>query len=402
MYPLINPIFSQIAQGSLTIKEENDVHAFGSKGTGPEGGIIVRDPKLYRNILQYGSLGLGESYMDGLWDAERGDLVSVIGVLLMNHLSRAVPRSLRLAAKVLRLTPTGATDHDRSKRNIQSHYDIGNDFYALFLDKNMGYTCGYQLHPDDTTEQMQDQKHDRVCRKLGLKPGERIVDLGCGFGGMLRYAAKHYGIEGIGCTLSEGQAAWANQAIEADGLHDRIRVELKDYRDIEGTFDKVVSIGMAEHAWENGYEKLMEKIASLLPQGGIGLVHTIGSLEDPSDQTDPWISKYIFPGGRIPRLSELTGATNAANLTIAHIENLKPHYAETLRLWREKFHGNRERILALSPRYNERFLRMWDYYLQSCEAAFRYSSLELYQMLFCKGERWTLPMQLDFGESEKR
>jgi cyclopropane-fatty-acyl-phospholipid synthase len=292
---------------------------------------------------------------------------------------------------VLRLSPVGAFDRDRSQRNIQSHYDVGNDFYALFLDENMGYTCGYRLHPDDTSEQMQDQKHALVCRKLGLNPGERIADLGCGFGGMLRYAAKHYGISGVGCTLSEGQVAWATHAIEADGLQDRIRVELKDYRDMAGIFDKVVSIGMAEHAWENGYGRLMEKISSLLSPGGIGLVHTIGSSEDPSDPTDPWIRKYIFPGGRIPRLLELTGDANAAGFTIAHIENLKPHYAETLRLWREKFHYNRERILALGPSYNERFLRMWDYYLQSCEAAFRFSSLELYQMLFYKGERWTLP-----------
>jgi cyclopropane-fatty-acyl-phospholipid synthase len=229
-----------------------------------------------------------------------------------------------------------------------------------------------------------------------LKQGERIVDLGCGFGGMRRHAAKNHGVTGVGCTLSADQAEWANRMIRDEGLHERIQVKLMDYRDMQGTFDKVVSIGMAEHAWQNGYGTLMGKAASLIPEGGIGLVHTIGDVNAPSDFYDPWMNRYIFPGARLPRLQELIEAANGAGLLVGHVENLKPHYAETLRLWRAKFAANRDTIRALGPQYDTRFLRMWDYYLQVSDATFRHGACQLYQLLFCKGQKWTLPMRMTF------
>jgi len=378
------------------IDETGVAHAFGKKGTGPEGTMIINNPEFYDRVISQGSLGLGESYMEGWWDAKDNDIASCIGPMLCNELYNTirVSPSLLLSAVATRILANGS--RSRSKANIQQHYDVGNDFYELFLDTNMAYTCGYQKDKNDTIEQMQDQKHERVARKLGLKPGEHIVDLGCGFGGMLRYGAKHFGISGVGVTLSEGQHEWGNNKIKEEGLQDNIHIDLKDYRDMTGSFDHVVSIGLAEHTWQRGYETFIGKVSDLLKDGGVGLVHTIGSTAAPHETTDAWINRYIFPDGRLPRLEELIEEMRRAGLTVGHVENLKLHYAETLRHWKEKFNRNRTAIKAIGPEYNEEFLRMWDYYLQVCEAAFRYGELQLYQILFCKGPQWTMPMRFEF------
>lgn len=397
MNALVRSALSHIKVGSLTVRDQDGKeYVFGKKGETPSGTLIIKSPEFYKRVL-LGSLGFGEAYMDGLWDAADNDLVNVVGVLLLNDVGESLPKSLKVAMHVFK--DAHRRTKGSSKKNIQYHYDIGNDFYELFLDENMGYTCAYQIKPTDTIEQMQNQKHELVCRKLGLKAGERIIDLGCGFGAMLRYAAKNYGISGVGYTLSEGQVEWGNRRIKEEGLQDRIRIELKDYRDAEAPCDKVVSIGMAEHAWDNknGYGTMMEKIESLLPEGGIGFVHTIGTTDAVDQPVDPWITKYIFPGSRMPRLQELMVAMNAAGLTVGHIENLKLHYAETLRHWDEKFHRNIAKIRQLGPQYDDRFQRMWDFYLQGCNAGFRYGSMQLYQLVFCKGKRWTLPMNMEFG-----
>lgn len=401
MNTAIRRLLEHIRIGHLTVRDpDGREYVFGNPGQTPSGTLIVKNRGFYRRVMREGSLGFGESYMDGWWETD--DLAAVINVIVLNDLGNMIPRSLRVALHVLK--DVRRRVKSSAKSNIQSHYDVGNDFYELFLDENMGYTCGYQLSPDDTIEQMQDQKHELVCRKLQLKPGERIIDLGCGFGGMLRYAAKHYGMTGVGYTLSEGQVEWGNRKIKEEGLGDKIRVELKDYRDAQGEYDKLVSIGMAEHAWDNanGYGTFFGKIQSLIPVGGIGLVHTIGSTDKSGMPADPWITKYIFPGGRIPRLQELMLAANNADITVGHVENLKPHYAETLRHWDEKCSANEEKIRALGPQYDDVFLRMWHFYLRGCEGLFRHGKLQLYQMLFCKGTQWTMPMQLTFGEPKPR
>ncbi len=378
------------------IDENGVAHTFGTKGTGPEGTMTIHNPEFYDRVISQGSLGLGESYMEGWWDAKDGDIVSCIGPLVANDLSSAIRVSPSLLVSAVATRIFANASRDRSKSNIQHHYDVGNDFYELFLDENMAYTCAYQKDPNDTIEQMQDQKHERVARKLGLKPGENIVDLGCGFGGMLRYGAKNFGITGVGVTLSEGQHEWGNNKMKEEGLQDKIHIDLKDYRDMTGTFDHVVSIGLAEHTWQRGYETFIGKVAELLKDGGVGLVHTIGSTAAPHVATDAWINRYIFPDGRLPRLEELVEEMRRADLTVGHIENLKLHYAETLRHWKEKFNKNRNAIKAIGPQYNEEFLRMWDYYLQVCEAGFRYDCLQLYQIVFCKGKKWTMPMRFEF------
>lgn len=376
--------------------DENGIsQEFGKKDTGPSGTMIIHHPEFYDRVVRDGSLGMGESYMEGWWDAAEGDIAGPVGAIICNHLEQSIRVSPGLMLSAASTKLFANVSRVRSRSNIQQHYDVGNDFYELFLDENMAYTCAYQKDPGDTIEQMQDQKHERVARKLGLKPGENIVDLGCGFGGMLRYSAKQYGITGVGVTLSEGQHEWGNNKIKEEGLQDSIGIDLKDYRDMTGTFDHVVSIGLAEHTWQRGYETFIGKVSELLKDGGVGLVHTIGSTAAPHETTDAWINRYIFPDGRLPRLEELIEEMRRAGLTVGHVENLKLHYAETLRHWKEKFNRNREAIRALGPQYNDEFLRMWDYYLQICEAGFRYGDLQLYQILFCKGP-WTLPMRFEF------
>ena len=388
---------AHITDGHLTLTDpEGRIYIFGRPGFELAARMNVSNPNFYHRVATDGTLGFGESYMEGWWDVEDGKLMECIATFLMSDLHRHATINPLLKLWVLKQRSFNRATRAFSKRNVVSHYDAGNDLYELFLDENMTYSCGYQKDPSDTIKQMQNQKHELICRKLSLKTGERIVDLGCGFASMVIYAVTHYGVTGVGVTLSEEQLRWGERKIAKLGLSDRISLELNDYRDVTGTFDKVVSIGMIEHVYDEGYEYFMDKVASLLPQGGIALLHTIGSTERLGYHCDPWINKHIFPGGRIPRLEELAKAARQANLTIGHVENLKLHYAETFRHWNEKFRRNRDTIRALGP-YDEVFLRRWDYYLQACEAAFRYGKLQLNQLLCSKGDRWTLPMRFDFG-----
>ena len=315
-----------------------------------------------------------------------------LGILLKNRMYERVHENLELRLKLfwhfLRTKPTSILT---AKRCIRHHYDLGNDFFKLFLDKSMTYSCGYQLSGADTLDDMQKQKYERICRKLAPKPGSLMIDIGCGWGGMLIYAAKKYGVSGLGITLSEEQCKYARELVKLEGLAGRIRIDLCDYRQVQGKFDHVVSIGMFEHVGRACYPLFMQKIKALLNPGGTGLLHTIGLTDAPGVKPDPWINRYIFPGSRLPRLQEIVAAMHKEDLLIAHVEDWKLHYAETLRKWKENFDSNRAAISALGPRYDRRFLRMWNYYLQTCEASFRSSTVQLYQVLFSRGEQWSFP-----------
>jgi cyclopropane-fatty-acyl-phospholipid synthase len=211
---------------------------------------------------------------------------------------------------------------------------------------------------------------------------------------MLIYAAERYGVSGTGITLSREQGKLAQDRIEQRGLSDRIKIVMADYREIQGQYDKFVSIGMFEHVGKGSFGTFMSKTKELLKPNGIGLLHTI--VTEGSERSGPWVDKYIFPGGYIPQLHEIAYAMRAERLTVAHCENLRPHYAETLKQWGINFNKNRSEITALAPAYDERFLRMWDLYLQTSEASFRYGSLQVHQLLFHKGRPWTLDLPLDF------
>ncbi|MEM9487310.1 MAG: class I SAM-dependent methyltransferase [Cyanobacteria bacterium P01_F01_bin.116] len=389
-------LFSAITDGYLTVTNPSgQVFTFGSPDTEPKLHLQVHDQRTYNSIITFASLGFGEAYMGGWWDEENDRLTELISMLYRNRVySKAsqkltVPLALQIISQRLQTLPLLIQN---SRKNVQYHYDLGNDFYQLFLDPTLTYSCGYQIHPGDDLETMQRQKYETICRKLALKPGESLIDIGCGWGGMLIYAAENYGITGTGVTLSDEQAALAKKRIAEKGLTDKIKIEIRDYRETQGQYDKFVSIGMFEHVGKNNFSTFMEKARALLKPHGVGMLHTITT--ESSERNGPWIDKYIFPGGYAPQLSEICRDLRAAKLTVAHCENFKPHYAETFRRWGENFTKNREMIAALSPDYDEKFQRMWYLYLQSFEASFRDGSMHIYQILFYGDKQWKLDVPL--------
>lgn len=393
-------LFSLIEVGDLTVTNpQGKVFHFGQVGSDLPLHLIIHNPDTCDRLLAFGTLGFCEAYMDGWWDEANDNLVELIGLF---HRSKVYAKArnritialaLKIIAQRLRTVPTLIQN---SRKNVQHHYDLGNDFYQQFLDSTMTYSCGYQLQETDSLEQMQRQKYELICRKLALQPGESLIDIGCGWGGMLIYAAEHYGISGTGVTLSEPQATLARERIEQRGLSDRLKIILADYREVQGQYDKFVSIGMFEHVGKGNFATFMQKTSGLLTANGIGLLHTI--VTQSNERNGAWVDKYIFPGGYAPQLHELTQELWTARLSVAHCENLKPHYAETLKRWAANMTTNRTAIASLDVRYDERFLRMWYLYLQSFEASFRYGGLHVYQLLFYKGKQWrfNIPMAFSF------
>lgn len=275
----------------------------------------------------------------------------------------------------------------RVGHNISYHYDLGDDFYALFLDTTMTYSCGYFHTETDSLEQAQLNKYEHICRKLALQPGEKLVDIGCGWGGMLIYAAQNYGISGLGNTLSLNQYESAKTRIKELGLQDRIEVVLADYRQISGEFDKFVSIGMFEHVGKAFISEYMRAVANLLKRGGTGMLHTIG--KDAESPSDAWILKYIFPGGYIPNLTEIVDEMGRAGFSILDVENLRFHYGHTLDQWANSYEKNLEKVRGM---FDESFVRMWRLYLHASSAGFKYGSSCLFQILFSKGLNNELPL----------
>lgn len=389
-------LFERIEDGNLTVvNPEGERAHFGTSEASPALCLRIHHPETYARIFAFGTLGFCEAYTDGWWDEEHDNLVALIALF---HRSQVYQKArdrvtmgllLNIVSQRLRTVPTRIQN---SRKNVQHHYDLGNDFYRQFLDPTLTYSCGYQLRETDSLAQMQQQKYELICRKLALRQGETLVDIGCGWGGMLIYAAEHYGVTGTGITLSTEQAALARERVEARGLRDRISIQVADYREIEGQYDKFVSIGMFEHVGKDSFSTFMAQAAALLVPNGVGLLHTIATTGN--ERNGAWIDKYIFPGAYIPQLHELTRELLAAKLTVAHCENLKPHYAETLRHWHANFTANWEQIQTLDAKYDDRFFRMWTLYLQSCEASFRCGGMQLYQLLFYRGE-WPLEIPLD-------
>jgi cyclopropane-fatty-acyl-phospholipid synthase len=342
--------------------------------------------------------------MDGWWNVSQGTLADFVGVLLANDLGYMVRQHwsllLRIVALYITRRPSSA---ERSGANVRHHYDLGNAFYRLMIGPSMTYSCGvlddrHPLdHPENSLESMQDRKHDLVCKKLGLRSGERLLDIGCGWGGLLFHAAKKYGVRAHGVTLSSEQEAWIKEKISLENLSDRVTVERKDYREVVGEFDAIASIGMFEHVSDKWYGTFMRRMGALLRPEGRGLLHTIGWPKTSRLlEADPFIETYIFPGGHIPSLDRIVVEMQKAGFIIGHIENFKPHYAETLRRWMQNVNIHRQKISELSAQFDERFFRMWEYYLQSCDAAFRYGELQLYQVLFAKGKEWVFPLRMRF------
>lgn len=339
--------------------------------------IQVRDDRVYRRILTHGSLGFGEAYMDGMWECAALDelfarLLSVDAEEKLGAWSR-----IRLMAEVMRHSLFNLQSPERSFQVGKAHYDLGNDIFEAMLDPEMIYSCAY-WNGASTLNEAQQQKLDLICRKLALQPGETLLEIGCGWGGLAQYAARHYGVSVHGITISREQQRMAQQ--RCSGLP--VRIELIDYRKLQGQYDKIVSVGMFEHVGQKNYPIYFDTVHRLLKRDGLFLLHTIGK-HGASTKTDPWIDKYIFPNGKLPAACEL-GKAVERRLIIEDWHNFGPDYDRTLMAWWENFDRAWPK---LKHRYDTRFYRMWKYYLHCCAGFFRSRQGQLWQLVLSRRER---------------
>ncbi|MDD2421102.1 MAG: cyclopropane-fatty-acyl-phospholipid synthase [Heliobacteriaceae bacterium] len=331
-------------------------------------------------------LAFGEAYMDGVWDLS-GEWEAVAGLLDRNKGVFGERNGVlhRLQDRLRKGTPIA-----QQKKDIRHHYDLGNDFYSLWLDETLSYSCGYFEQETDTLYQAQVQKIDHILKKLLLKPGETLLDIGSGWGWLIIRAAQEYGVNGLGITLSEEQYKATRERVQELGLTGRVEVELIDYRELAATgrtFDKIVSVGMFEHVGQANYPQFMAVQAGLLKTGGLGMLHTITHLTEAP--VNAWTLKYIFPGGHIPSLREVVGLLPEANFHLLDLESLRQHYALTLDRWVEGFEQHVDQV---REKYGERFVRMWRLYLRASAAGFRSGGLDVHQLLFSKGINNDLPL----------
>ncbi|SLN22969.1 Cyclopropane-fatty-acyl-phospholipid synthase [Roseivivax jejudonensis] len=343
----------------------------------------IADRAMARALCLSPVLALGEGYMDGRIEVADNELFDLVALLVRNReRGGAMPKwvsavqAWRNMAKTfaLRNTPGSA------RRNVAHHYDISDDLYRLFLDRDMQYSCAYFERPDMTLDEAQEAKKHHIARKLRIEPGMRVLDIGCGWGGMALTLARDYGAHVTGVTLSSNQHRTAQARAAEQGVSERTDFRLQDYRDVTERFDRIVSVGMLEHVGPPQFPTYFDKVGELLDEDGIALIHTIG-LTGPPSPTSPWILKYIFPGGYVPALSDLAGPLENAGLWTADIEVLRGHYGPTLHHWRERFESNLPRVLEM---YDERFVRMWRFYLAACETAFEEQHQAVYQLQLSK------------------
>lgn len=347
--------------------------------------LVFREQVSISQFIKEPVLSFGEGYMNGHIDVE-GELEDVIQAANLNK-SVFWSRALSGWAKLPSMR--------KQKEFVQHHYDVGNGFYSLWLDPSMSYSCAYFKTPEDTLEQAQLQKIDHTLRKLQLKSGETLLDIGCGWGGLIIRAAQKYGVKAKGITLSEEQFKKVQERIIEHGLQDQVEVELIDYRELAAatpsTFDKISSVGMFEHVGQANYPHFMKAVNRLLKPQGLALLHTI---THPTEQKpDPWIEKYIFPGGYIPSLREIMALLPDYDFHPIDIESLRIHYAMTLDHWANAYEANVEQVREM---YGERFVRMWRLYLRASAAAFRQEGINLHQIVFTKGLNNQLALTRDF------
>jgi cyclopropane-fatty-acyl-phospholipid synthase len=389
-----------VRTGSLAITGPNGAtHEFGD-GHGDHVHLAILTKRAERAIALDPMLAFPEAYMDGEVEFRQGDVLGLLKTVYGNigagfpdaAWTRAV-EGFRLAFRRLQQVNTPA----RAKRNVSHHYDLSQEFYRLFLDQDMQYSCAYFERPGMTLEEAQTAKKRHIAAKLSLKPGQSVLDIGSGWGGLGLYLARRFNADVLGVTLSTEQHALAVERASAEGLADHVHFELRDYRELSERFDRIVSVGMFEHVGVNHYRTFFDKCATLLKPDGVMVLHSIGRSGPPS-ATSAFIRKYIFPGGYIPALSEMLPAIEKSGLIVGDVEVLRFHYAETLKHWRERFVANRHRAREI---YDERFCRMWEFYLAASEAAFRWQDLVVFQVQLTRRND-TLPVTRDYiGKCEK-
>jgi cyclopropane-fatty-acyl-phospholipid synthase len=390
-----------IRHGELIILDAGgSEHRFGRRAEGyPDVTLRLRDDKVARDIALKPRLGFAEAYMDGRVAFERGDILSLIRLVKRNNrFEDGTPARKLLRGPFKRLKSWRQTRNQeaRSKRNVAHHYDIGNALYRLFLDEDMQYSCAYFAERDETLERAQADKKAHIAAKLYLKPGMKVLDIGCGWGGMALYLHRHYGVDVLGVTLSEEQLALARERARAAGVAEHVRFELIDYRRVEGTFDRIVSVGMFEHVGAAHYDEFFDQCRKLLAPEGVMLLHTIGRFDKPAGG-DPFADKYIFPGYHLPDLAQIVKASARARLISTDVETLRLHYAFTLEHWLERTGAHRAEIVAL---YDERFFRMWEIYLAAAMAMFEDGAGCVYQLQYVRDRR-AVPLTRDYLFAEE-
>ncbi|MFQ5565847.1 MAG: class I SAM-dependent methyltransferase [Paracoccaceae bacterium] len=394
---------NRIRKGSLTLEgPAGFAETFAGREPGPTVTIRVSDPSLDWKLLFNPELRFSEAYMDGVIEVVEGELRDL---LILLHLNLALlKRSPALAFwnrlfRALRRFHQNNTAR-RARRNAVAHYDLGNDLYRLFLDRDMQYSCAYFTHAEgpgsnETLEQAQLAKKRHIAAKLMLRPGQRVLDIGCGWGGLALYLARMADVEVLGVTLADEQLEVARERAEAAGLADRVRFELYDYRQLEDNFDRIVSVGMLEHVGAPRLGEYFRIVGDRLTSGGVALVHSITAMEPPGF-TSPFTRKYIFPGGYTPAMSETLAAIEQAGLWFLDCEVWRKHYAYTLREWARRFAANRDKARAL---YDERFCRMWELYLAGAEASFLAGALAVMQLQLGH-RRDAVPLSRDYLAAE--
>ena len=389
-----------VKSGELTVVDATGkTHAFGVKGQNPKSAIRLHDKSLHYQLFFYPEFYLGESYMNGTLTLEEGTLNDFIELLAINAsamgpnvIEKISTRFAPVTQLLLQYNPVG-----RAQKNVAPHYDISDKLYELFLDKDMQYSCAYFADQNSGLEQAQQNKVRHIAAKLRIEPGMKVLDVGSGWGGLAMYLARHLGADVTGVSLSGEQVRKATQRVEEAGLQDKVRFLQKDYREMTGSFDRIVSVGMMEHIGVGFYKQFFAKTKELLKPDGNALIHCIGRFDGPGN-TNPWLRKYIFPGGYAPALSEVTRVVEKSGLLMTDIEILRLHYAYTLHEWQKRFRENKEAVLKM---YDERFFRMWEFYLVSAEMEFSHMGTMVFHLQLTKNIH-ALPTTRDYMVDAER
>ncbi len=376
----LNQLFKD--DGFVLIDANSKEHIVGNPKKKNPIKIRLLDKSLHYKLLLLPDLYFGEAYSDGSLIIENGTLTEFLEIALKN-IGRGETNSFAKIIKKIRGNYRYLTNFNlisKSKRNVAHHYDISEKLYDLFLDKNRQYSCAYFKNENESLETAQNNKIEHIIKKLNLKPNQKVLDIGSGWGTLAIEIAKKSQCEVLGITLSENQFEYSNKKVKELNLENQVRFKLIDYRELNEKFDRIVSVGMFEHVGRKFYKTYFNSVSKLLNDDGVALIHTIGSIDPPRDP-HPWISKYIFPGGYTPSMSEVIGPIEKSGLIINDIEVLRMHYSHTLRHWKERFLSKKEEVLSM---FDEKFFRMWEFYLAGCEMAFKLGDQVVFQFQLSK------------------
>ena len=389
-----------IRKGTLDVHYPSGAMVSHGDGNEPKVAVRLTDGGAVRQIYLDPALKFAEMYMDGRMTVEQGDVDGFVSLVKINGAKRfATPPAAAITAwRILERLWRRHIARETARRNVAHHYDLDEKLFRLFLDDDLQYSCAYFETPDVSLEQAQLAKKRHIAAKMMLAPGQRVLDIGCGWGGMSLFLARDCGADVTGVTLSTEQKRVACQRAKELGLADRVHIELQDYRAVEGQFDRLVSVGMFEHVGPQNFPAFFKTARRLMKDDSVFVLHSIGRAK-PNIADPPFVEKYIFPNGHIPALSETLKAIEGAGLLVKDIEILTFHYADTLKHWRERFHANRDKVLEL---YDERFFRMWDLYLATSEASFRHGKLVNFQIQLVKKQTTSRPTRDYMAEAEAK